>query len=89
MLNRHLLIGIPGLAGALLGAVKGAYDGYNSSKNEHLVYNYYNTLGGLIVGTSAGLLLGSSWFISAPIFVARTMNGTPFDGVDKEALRVK
>ena len=83
MFNKHLLIAVPGLAGAVIGAVKGAFDGYSSSKKEHIVYNYCNTVGGAIVGSTGGLVLGSTWFISVPIIFARTIEGIPTDGNDQ------
>jgi hypothetical protein len=84
MFNKNILLGIPALAGAGIGAVKGAVDGYTSSNKDHLIYNYYNTIGGAIVGTSGGLVLGLTWFISVPIFIVRKMNGIPFDGLNKD-----
>jgi hypothetical protein len=80
MINRNMIIGIPALAGAVIGAVKGAVDGYTSSKKEHLVYNYCNTIGGAIVGSTGGLVLGGTWFMSIPIVLARTIEGIPTDG---------
>jgi hypothetical protein len=80
MINKQLLITVPGLTGAIIGAVKGAVDGYTSSKKEHLVYNYYNTIGGVIVGSAGGLLLGSTWFMSIPIVLARSIEGIPTEG---------
>jgi hypothetical protein len=83
MINKQLIITVPGLAGAVIGAVKGAIDGYTSSKKEHLVYNYYNTIGGVIVGSAGGLLLGSTWFMSIPIVLARSIEGIPTEGNGK------
>ena len=83
MFDKQLLIAVPGLAGAVIGGITGAYEGYTVSKKEHLVYNYYNTLGGLIIGTSCGLLLGTSWFISGPMILARSKEGIPTHGFGK------
>jgi hypothetical protein len=83
MINKQLIITVPGLTGAIIGAVKGAVDGYSSSKKEHLIYNYYNTIGGAIVGSAGGLLLGSTWFMSIPIVLARSIEGIPTEGNDK------
>jgi hypothetical protein len=66
----------PASIGGIMGSCRGAYEGYEYTKDSHFAYNITTATVGLFYGYGFGAVFGAVWPISVPILVSRQIYGS-------------
>ena len=67
----------PASIGGIMGACRGAYEGYDYAKESHFAANITVATLGLFYGYGFGAIFGALWPVSLPILVSRQIYGLP------------
>ena len=79
LVNLHNATVIFTFMGGCIGSLYGLYDGYNMSKNDHILLHVSHTVGGCAVGIISGSFMGIVWPITIPIISMRAYDRGKFD----------